>query len=62
VETDIKRNETNRSFLGALRRILLAYAVRNRDVGYCQSMNFLVGVLFIHADEVPLAQKETMRL
>jgi len=28
-----------------LRRVLQAFAVRNEAVGYCQSMNFVAGVL-----------------
>mmetsp|Transcript_14535 Transcript_14535/g.21892 ORF Transcript_14535/g.21892 Transcript_14535/m.21892 type:complete len:533 (-) Transcript_14535:129-1727(-) len=35
----------------SLRRILLAYAVRNREVGYCQSMNFIVAVLLMYLSE-----------
>ena len=30
-----------------LRRVLVAYAARNRDVGYCQSMNFIAASLLI---------------
>lgn len=31
----------------ALRRVLVSYANRNRDVGYCQSMNFIAASLLI---------------
>ena len=31
--------------------MLVAYANRNRDVGYCQSMNFLAAVLLLVVDE-----------
>ena len=30
-----------------LRRVLVSYANRNRDVGYCQSMNFIAASLLI---------------
>ena len=34
-----------------LYRILIAFAYRNPEVGYCQSMNFIVGFLLIHLRE-----------
>eukprot|EP01048_Picozoa_sp_COSAG05_P017392 COSAG05_NODE_2361_length_3178_cov_23.311465_4_plen_98_part_01 len=35
----------------ALRRVLLAYSLRNATVGYCQSMNFIAALLLIHVPE-----------
>ena len=35
----------------ALRRCLLAYSVHNPTVGYCQSMNFIAGMLLIFMQE-----------
>mmetsp|Transcript_23206 Transcript_23206/g.39284 ORF Transcript_23206/g.39284 Transcript_23206/m.39284 type:complete len:360 (+) Transcript_23206:232-1311(+) len=34
-----------------LKNILLAYSLRNPEVGYCQSMNFLCAMLLLHLDE-----------
>lgn len=35
----------------SLRRILKAFAIYNAKIGYCQSMNFLVGLLLLFMDE-----------
>ncbi|CCE61141.1 hypothetical protein TPHA_0A00560 [Tetrapisispora phaffii CBS 4417] len=35
----------------SLRNILLAYSIYNRDIGYCQSMNFLTGFLLLFMNE-----------
>ncbi|KAF2084987.1 RabGAP/TBC [Saccharata proteae CBS 121410] len=37
--------------LRALRRVLQAFAVHNPGIGYCQSLNFLAGLLLIFLDE-----------
>ena len=34
-----------------LKNILLAYSVRNPQVGYCQSMNFLCAMLLLYLEE-----------
>jgi hypothetical protein len=34
-----------------LKNILLAYSLRNPEVGYCQSMNFLCAMLLLHLEE-----------
>jgi hypothetical protein len=34
-----------------LRRVLSCYALRNPDVGYCQSMNFIAALLLCHLSE-----------
>lgn len=34
-----------------LKNVLLAYSVRNRVVGYCQSMNFITAMLLMHLTE-----------
>ena len=37
--------------IASLRKVLKAYAVRNPDIGYCQSMNFVAMMLLFHMDE-----------
>lgn len=57
VEKDLRRtfpsndNFTTEEGLAPLRRLLIAYSVRNPAVGYCQSMNFLAAVLLLHLTE-----------
>jgi hypothetical protein len=34
-----------------LRRVLMAYAIRNPTVGYCQSMNYICALLLFHMEE-----------
>ena len=35
----------------ALHRVLTAYAIHNSDVGYCQGLNFVAGVLLLYCEE-----------
>lgn len=58
VELDVRRTfpEHNRltpEFVERMRRVLLAYAKRNPEVGYCQGMNFVAAsiLLFLEAEE-----------
>ena len=44
----IKEDNAN---VDALRRVLLAYALRNTAVGYCQSMNYICALLLFHLAE-----------
>ncbi|KAF1983645.1 hypothetical protein K402DRAFT_159398 [Aulographum hederae CBS 113979] len=39
------------SILRALRRVLQSFAVHNPSIGYCQSLNFLAGLLLLFLDE-----------
>lgn len=41
----------NKELVDALRRLLLAYAIRNERVGYCQSMNYICALLLLHMEE-----------
>mmetsp|Transcript_6596 Transcript_6596/g.9976 ORF Transcript_6596/g.9976 Transcript_6596/m.9976 type:complete len:704 (-) Transcript_6596:51-2162(-) len=38
--------------IGSLRKILFAYGARNPEIGYCQSMNIIGGLLLTWMDEV----------
>ena len=42
---------TETSILRSLRRVLQAFAVYNPNIGYCQSLNFLAGLLLLFLDE-----------
>lgn len=39
------------SMIKALRRVLLAFSIYDTNIGYCQSMNFLAGLLLLFMDE-----------
>jgi hypothetical protein len=57
IEKDLRRtfiyhpyfNDIN--VVAAMRRILLAYSCRNPLVNYCQSFNFIVGIMLLHLGE-----------
>jgi hypothetical protein len=57
IEKDINRTflvrdtENSEEAIQALRRLLIAYSVRNRQIGYCQSMNFIAALLLIIMEE-----------
>lgn len=57
IELDIRRTfsedvlSSNVDWSDALRRILIAYAMRNPSLGYCQSMNILAGVCLMFMPE-----------
>jgi TBC1 domain family member 6 len=43
--------EPETSVVQALRRVLQAFAVHNPGIGYCQSLNFIAGLLLLFLDE-----------
>jgi len=43
--------EPETPMLQALRRVLQAFAINNPKIGYCQSLNFLAGLLLLFMDE-----------
>lgn len=53
IEKDLDRTFPSHPFfetdagISALRDVLTAFAVRRPDIGYCQSMNFIVGILLL---------------
>eukprot|EP00736_Rhodelphis_marinus_P001082 Rmarinus@m.27534 len=58
IENDLSRTFPNHERFGegkeiveSLRRVLVAYAVRNKKVGYCQSLNFCAALLLLFMDE-----------
>lgn len=54
IEKDLLRTFPDRispadsQFITSLRNVLYAYAIRNQRIGYCQSMNYLCGLLLLH--------------
>jgi hypothetical protein len=57
VDKDLQRTFPTHDFfeskegMETLRRVLLAYSLRNPAVGYCQSMNFIVAILILFMEE-----------
>ena len=57
IEIDLPRTFSNQPLfqnlkgLLSLRRVLIAFSMHNKSIGYCQSMNFVCGVLLIFLDE-----------
>lgn len=57
VDADLDRTFPSHPFFArrenqeSLRNILYTYSFYNRKIGYCQSMNFLAGVLLLHMPE-----------
>ncbi|KAK8192587.1 hypothetical protein M8818_007757 [Zalaria obscura] len=47
----IVQPDTETSIVKALRRVLQAFAVHNPNIGYCQSLNFIAGLLLLFLDE-----------
>lgn len=41
----------DKATIDSLRRVLLAYALRNEQVGYCQSMNYLCAMILFHVED-----------
>lgn len=54
-ENTIINDEAGRA---SLRRVLGAYSRRNRDVGYCQSMNYLAGMMMLQPTGESLSVQE----
>ncbi|KAI0018452.1 RabGAP/TBC [Xylariomycetidae sp. FL0641] len=50
---DLSRNPVESSMISSLRRVLRAFSLYNPRIGYCQSLNFLAGLLllFVESEE-----------
>lgn len=46
-----KDSQDEPNLIQSLRRVLVAFSLFNKSIGYCQSMNFLVGLLLLFLDE-----------
>lgn len=46
IKLDVIRSCTCKETQGVIKRVLQAYALHNKHVGYCQGMNFLVSTLY----------------
>lgn len=44
-------SQSETPIIRALRRVLQAFAIHNPSIGYCQSLNFLAGLLLLFLDE-----------
>jgi hypothetical protein len=47
----VGETENETSMIKALRRVLQAFAVHNPNIGYCQSLNFIAGLLLLFLKE-----------
>jgi hypothetical protein len=47
----VGETENETPIIKALRRVLQAFAVHNPNIGYCQSLNFIAGLLLLFLDE-----------
>ena len=50
-DTSRKSTEPEVPIVRALRRVLQAFAVHNPSIGYCQSLNFIAGLLLLFLDQ-----------
>jgi hypothetical protein len=50
-EAQARFDAMNEEGISSLRNVLKAYASRNPELGYCQSMNFVVMMLLFHMTE-----------
>eukprot|EP00928_Gymnodinium_smaydae_P037483 TRINITY_DN26008_c0_g3_i1.p1 TRINITY_DN26008_c0_g3~~TRINITY_DN26008_c0_g3_i1.p1 ORF type:complete len:581 (-),score=120.94 TRINITY_DN26008_c0_g3_i1:158-1861(-) len=51
IEVDLPRTGVGELQMAQLRNVLRAFAVRNPQIGYCQSMNFISKTLLLYNDE-----------
>eukprot|EP01065_Artemidia_motanka_P036128 TRINITY_DN44028_c0_g1_i1.p1 TRINITY_DN44028_c0_g1~~TRINITY_DN44028_c0_g1_i1.p1 ORF type:complete len:429 (+),score=144.15 TRINITY_DN44028_c0_g1_i1:54-1340(+) len=64
IRMDMSRTFPGNSFFTALNgverleRILVAYSVRNPEVGYCQGMNYIAGFLLVMVEEEDAARSQ----
>ena len=48
IDVDVPRTGCVEALLEPLRRVLLAFAAKNPQIGYCQSMNFIVATFLLY--------------
>ena len=51
IEVDVPRTGCEEALFEPVRRVLLAFAAKNPELGYCQSMNFIAAALLRYCDE-----------
>lgn len=57
IEKDVDRTFPEHEYFGmeigidCLRRVLLAFALHSKEIGYCQSLNFIVGMMLLFMEE-----------
>ena len=51
LDASVESSHPERSLLSSLRRVLRAFAAHNPKVGYCQSLNFIAGLLLLFLPE-----------
>lgn len=50
-QKDDNSEDSEPEMISALRRVLVAFSIYNPKIGYCQSMNFLAGLLLLFLEE-----------
>jgi len=51
IDMDVPRTGVEDAEMGPLRHVLVAFASRNPEIGYCQSMNYVAACLLHYSDE-----------